>query len=184
MDVSTTFTREDYTRVLVGNFGLERTHVEKFYEYLRGMNFYDNNPETTGEMLERFFPGRDDVKRLLMEPIAYANGSTLDDPSITYGIVFSNFMGSGVYTFRGGSDLLIEKMIAELKRNGVEVRKKVLELNKIGVLSAASIVNEDKADEGAEAENPTPKVKEGLKKAAEAKPAIAAGKRTGAKLDA
>jgi phytoene dehydrogenase-like protein len=35
-------------------------------------------------------------------------------------------MGSGVYTFRGGSDLLIEKMVAELKKNGVEVRKKVL----------------------------------------------------------
>jgi phytoene dehydrogenase-like protein len=90
------------------------------------MNFYDNNPETTGQMLERFFPGRDDVKRLLMEPIAYANGSTLDDPAITYGIVFSNFMGSGVYTFRGGSDLQIEKMMAELQRNGVEARKKVL----------------------------------------------------------
>lgn len=126
MDVWTTFTREDYTRVLVEQFGLERAHVESFYDYLRGMNFYDNNPETTGEMLERFFPGRDDVKRLLMEPIAYANGSTLDDPAITYGIVFSNFMGSGVYTFRGGSDLLIEKMVAELKRNGVELRKKVL----------------------------------------------------------
>ncbi|MEO6569826.1 MAG: FAD-dependent oxidoreductase [Opitutaceae bacterium] len=126
MDVWTTFTREDYTRVLVEQFALERAHVEKFYEHLRGMNFYDNNPETTGEMLERFFPGRDDVKRLLMEPIAYANGSTMDDPAITYGIVFSNFMGSGVYTFRGGSDLLVEKMIAELKRNGVEVRKKVL----------------------------------------------------------
>jgi all-trans-retinol 13,14-reductase len=126
MDVWTTFTREDYTRVLVEQFKLDREHVEKFYEHLRGMNFYDNNTETTGEMLERFFPGRDDVKRLLMEPIAYANGSTLDDPAITYGIVFSNFMGSGVYTFRGGSDLLIEKMIAELKQNGVEVRKKVL----------------------------------------------------------
>ncbi|MCZ2153994.1 MAG: hypothetical protein LC114_08870 [Bryobacterales bacterium] len=57
---------------------------------------------------------------------AYANGSTLDDPAITYGIVFSNFMGAGVYTFRGGSDLLIGKMIAELKRNGVECRKRVL----------------------------------------------------------
>jgi phytoene dehydrogenase-like protein len=126
MDVWTTFTREDYTRVLVTQFGLEQAHVEKFYEHLRGMNFYDNNSETTGQMLERFFPGRDDVKRLLMEPIAYANGSTLDDPAITYGIVFSNFMGSGVYTFRGGSDLLIEKMMAELQRNGVEARKKVL----------------------------------------------------------
>jgi phytoene dehydrogenase-like protein len=126
MDVWTTFTREDYTRVLVDQFGLDRAHVEKFYDYLRGMNFYDNNPETTGQMLERFFPGRDDVKRLLMEPIAYANGSTQDDPAITYGIVFSNFMGSGVYTFRGGSDLLIEKMGDELKKNGVELRKKVL----------------------------------------------------------
>ena len=126
MDVWTTFTREDYTRVLVENFRLDRAHVEKFYDHLRSMNFYDNNPETTGEMLERFFPGRDDVKRLLLEPIAYANGSTLDDPAITYGIVFSNFMGSGVYTFRGGSDDLIEKMAAELRRNGVELRKKVL----------------------------------------------------------
>ncbi|HNC24241.1 MAG TPA: NAD(P)/FAD-dependent oxidoreductase [Opitutaceae bacterium] len=126
MDVWTTFTREDYTRVLVDQFRLERAHVERFYDHLRAMNFYDNNPETTGEMLERFFPGRDDVKRLLMEPIAYANGSTLDDPAITYGIVFSNFMGSGVYTFRGGSDLLIEKMVAELRKNGVEVRKKVM----------------------------------------------------------
>jgi len=126
MDVRTTFTREDYTRVLVEQFKLERAHVERFYDHLRSMNFYDNNPETTGQMLERFFPGRDDVKRLLMEPIAYANGSTLDDPAITYGIVFSNFMGAGVFTFRGGSDLLIEQMVTELKRNGVELRKKVL----------------------------------------------------------
>ena len=126
MDVWTTFTREDYTRVLVERFGLERAQVEDFYDYLRAMNYYDNNPETTGEMLERFFPGRDDVKRLLMEPIAYANGSTLDDPAITYGIVFSNFMGAGVFTFRGGSDLLIGKMVAELRRNGVELRKKVM----------------------------------------------------------
>lgn len=126
MDVWTTFTREDYTRVLVEQFKLDRAVVEQFYDHLRSMNFYDNNPETTGQMMERFFPGRDDVKRLLMEPIAYANGSTLDDPAITYGIVFSNFMGAGVYTFRGGSDVLVEKMVEELKRNGVELRKKVL----------------------------------------------------------
>jgi len=126
MDVWTTFTREDYTRALVQQFGLDSALVERFYEHLRGMNFYDDNPETTGEMLERFFPGRDDVKRLLMEPIAYANGSTLDDPAITYGIVFSNFMGAGVYTFRGGSDVLIGKMAAELCKNGAELRKHVL----------------------------------------------------------
>ena len=126
MDVWTTFTREDYTRVLVEQFGLPRTEVEAFYDYLRAMNYYDNNPETTGEMLNRFFPGRSDVHRLLMEPISYANGSDFDDPAITFGIVFSNFMGAGVFTFRGGSDVLIEKMVAELKKNGVELRKKVL----------------------------------------------------------
>ena len=126
MDVWTTFTREDYTRVLVEQFKLDPAVVQAFYDHLRAMNFYDANTETTGQMMERFFPGRDDVKRLLMEPIAYANGSTLDDPAITYGIVFSNFMGSGVYTFRGGSDLLIEKMVDELKKNGVELRKRVL----------------------------------------------------------
>jgi all-trans-retinol 13,14-reductase len=126
MDVRTTFTREDYTRVLTEQFGLARETVEKFYDHLRAMNFYDDNRETTGEMFERFFPGRPDVHRLLMEPIAYANGSTTDDPAITYGIVFSNFMGAGVFTFRGGSDLLVGKMVAELKKNGVELRKKVL----------------------------------------------------------
>ncbi len=126
MDVWTTFTREDYTRVLVEQFKLEPAVVEKFYDHLRAMNFYDNNPETTGQMFERFFPGRPDVHRLLMEPITYANGSTPEDPAITYGIVFSNFMGAGVYTFRGGSDVLIEKMVEELKKNGVEIRKKVL----------------------------------------------------------
>jgi phytoene dehydrogenase-like protein len=145
MNVKTTFTRDDYTRILVEQFGVERTVVEAFYGHLASMNFYDHNPETTGQMFERFFPGRDDVQRLLMEPIAYANGSTVDDPAITYGIVFTNFMGSGVFTFRGGSDLLIEKMVEELKKNGVELRKKVL-VDRIlleerdGKLCAAGIV--------------------------------------------
>ena len=126
MDVWTDFTREDYTRVLVEDFKVERETVEAFYTHLRSMNFYDDNTETTGEMFERFFPGRPDVHRLLMEPITYANGSTPEDPAITYGIVFSNFMGAGVYTFQGGSDLLIKKMVTVLKENGVECRKHVL----------------------------------------------------------
>lgn len=125
MRLQTTFTAEDYTRLLVGEFGLERDQVERFYAHLRAMNFYDRSPETTGEMFERFFPGRADVHRLLIEPIAYANGSELDDPALTYGIVFSNFMGSGIYTFRGGSDRLIAQMTAELRRNGAELRKHV-----------------------------------------------------------
>ena len=63
------------------------------------MNYYDRDERTTGELFEEYFPGRNDVHRLLMEPISYANGSGLDDPAISYGIVFSNFMSKGVYTF-------------------------------------------------------------------------------------
>ena len=125
MSLRTTFTEEDYTRLLTGEFGIDRAQVERFYAHLRSMNFYDRNPETTGALFERFFPGRDDVHRLLIEPIAYANGSTLDDPALTYAIVFSNFMGAVIHTFRGGSDLLIGKMVAELRKNGVELRKHV-----------------------------------------------------------
>jgi phytoene dehydrogenase-like protein len=80
---------------------------------------------TTRELFERFFPGRTDVWRLLMEPITYANGSTLDDPAITYGIVFSNFMSKGVYIFRGGTDKLILLMKREMEKNGVDLRKQV-----------------------------------------------------------
>ena len=126
MDLWTTFDRTDFTRIFIEKFGVPAATVERFFTDLRAMNYYDHNPETTGQMFERYFPGRDDVQRLLMEPIAYANGSTLEDPAISFGIVFSNFMGAGVYTFQGGTDVLIAKMIAELRRNGVEVRKHVL----------------------------------------------------------
>jgi phytoene dehydrogenase-like protein len=124
--IDTTFDREDFTRLLIESFKVPPETVERFFTDLRAMNFYDNNPETTGQMFDRYFPGRDDVKRFLMEPIAYANGSTLDDPAITFGIVFSNFMSKGVYTFRGGSDVLIRKMTEELRKNGVEIRKHVV----------------------------------------------------------
>ena len=122
-DIETTFDRADFTRILIDRFGVAPAKVEEFFDTLRAMNFYDNNTETTGEFLNRFFGGRSDIIRFLMEPIAYANGSTLDDPAITYGIVFSNFMSKGVFTFRGGTDLLIEKMTAEMAKNGVEIRK-------------------------------------------------------------
>lgn len=124
--LDTTFDRADFTRLLVEQFGVPAETVERFFRDLRAMNFYDHNPETTGEMFARYFPGRDDVQRLLMEPIAYANGSTLDDPAITFGIVFSNFMSQGVYTFQGGTDALVKRMAVILRENGVEVRKHVL----------------------------------------------------------
>ena len=57
-----------------------------------------------------------------MEPITYANGCTLEDPAISYGIVFSNFMSKGVFTFEGGTDRLIGLMEDELPQSGVDVR--------------------------------------------------------------
>ncbi|MBI5425066.1 MAG: NAD(P)/FAD-dependent oxidoreductase [Opitutae bacterium] len=124
--IDTTFDRDDFTRQLIETFKIPAETVERFFTDLRAMNFYDNSTETTGEMFERYFPGRDDVKRLLMEPIAYANGSTMNDPAITFGIVFSNFMSKGVFTFQGGTNVLIKRMAEELKKNGVEIRKHVL----------------------------------------------------------
>lgn len=120
--LQTTFDREDFTALLTGKFGIAPEVVAAFFEEVRRMDYYDPNPMTTRELFEKYFPGRNDVVRLLMEPITYANGSTLDDPAITYGIVFSNFMSKGVYIYRGGTDKLLRLMSEELKRNGVDVR--------------------------------------------------------------
>mgnify|MGYP000044183638 FL=1 len=120
--LSTTFDREDFTRLLTCRFGVPVATVQEFFDTARRMNFYDDQGLTTRELFERFFPGREDVVRLLMEPITYANGSTLEDPALTYGIVFSNFMSKGVYTFRGGTDRMIGLAEAELRRNGVDAR--------------------------------------------------------------
>lgn len=120
--IKTDFTRTDFTRLLIEDFGIEAETVQEFFDFARSMNFYDDQEMTTRELFEKFFPGRDDVVRLLMEPITYANGSTLEDPAITYGIVFSNFMSKGVYTFKGGTDLLVTKMREELEKNGVDIR--------------------------------------------------------------
>jgi phytoene dehydrogenase-like protein len=120
--LETTFDREDFTRLLTQKFEIDPAVVERFFETVRAMNFYDDQALTTRELFQDFFPDRSDVWRLLMEPIAYANGSTLDDPALTYGIVFSNFMSKGVFTFRGGTDQLIKAMKKELEQNGVAIR--------------------------------------------------------------
>ena len=120
--LDTTFTKEDFTDILVGKFGIEREIVNAFYDELDKMNYYDECSITNRELFAKYFPGRNDVVRLLMEPITYANGSTLDEPAISYGIVFSNFMSKGVYTFKGGTDLMLKMMKDELEKNHVKVR--------------------------------------------------------------
>ncbi len=120
--LTTTFNRDDFTKLLTADFGIEESKVKEFFDTARGMNFYDDQSITTRELFDRFFPGREDVVRLLMEPITYANGSTLEDPAITYGIVFSNFMSKGVYVFQGGTDKLVKSMDRVMRENGVDVR--------------------------------------------------------------
>ena len=120
--LTTTFDRNDFTRLLTEQFGVDREAVDGFFDTARKMKFFDDQSMTTRELFDRFFPGREDVIRLLMEPITYANGSTLEDPAVSYGIVFSNFMSKGVYTFQGGTDHLIQLMQEELVHNHVDVR--------------------------------------------------------------
>ena len=119
--LTTTFNREDFTRLLVEKFGIAEETVKAFFDEARNQTHYDDQTTTTRELFDKFFPGRPDVVRLLMEPITYANGSTLEDPAITYGIVFSNFMSKGVFTFQGGTDLFIKMMRDELVKNGVDI---------------------------------------------------------------
>jgi len=102
-------------------FQIPRETVEKFFDRARSMTHLDDVQMTTRELFQEFFPNQPAVWRFLMEPIAYANGSTLDEPALTYGIVFSNFMSKGVYIFEGGTDEMIKKMKSILKENGADL---------------------------------------------------------------
>ena len=119
-ELETTFDKRDFVRLLVEQFGVAREQVLGFFEAIGQMNFYDDQSATTEQLFERFFPGRTEVWRLLMEPITYANGSTLREPALSYGIVFGNFMSKGVYTFLGGTDVLLSMMLAVLRGSGVD----------------------------------------------------------------
>jgi all-trans-retinol 13,14-reductase len=140
-DLETSFDLADFTRHLVETFGAAPETVEAFFAHLQKMDFFDQDRTTNRELFERYFPGRDDIKRFLFEPIAYANGSSEDDPAITYGIVISNFLSKGIFTFVGGTDWLIRQMVSEARRNGVEFRRQTL-------------VREIVLEEGGEGERP------------------------------
>jgi len=116
------FTVEDFSRILRDFFKVSESAVSGFFQELSSMNYYDHPEMTNGELFQKHFPDRKDIHRFLLEPIVYANGSTLEDPAITYGIVFSNFMSKGVFTFEGGTDLVISLMRDELIKNGVDIK--------------------------------------------------------------
>ena len=124
--ITTTFDMTDFKKILNEKFKVAKDTIDDFFNTLKRMNYYDDQSMSTRELFEKFFPGRNDIVRMLMEPITYANGSTLDDPAITYGIVFSNFMHKGVFIFQGGTDNLIKLMKSEMKNNGVDIRTRAL----------------------------------------------------------
>jgi len=119
--LSTTFERDEIARILTERFRVPQESAEGFFQTIRTMGLSDDPAITTRDLFGRFFPGREDVLRFLMEPVAYV-GSTLEDPALTYAVVFSLFLVKGVYTFAGGTQRLIGLMEAELRRNGVELR--------------------------------------------------------------
>lgn len=121
-EVETDFTKVDFIKVLIEKFKVDQNTVEAFFNELATMNFYDNSQMTNGELFQKYFPNRSDITRFLLEPIVYANGSNLEDPAISYGIVFSNFMSKGVYIFQGGTDTMISMMKDELVKNGVDIQ--------------------------------------------------------------
>jgi len=120
--LESTFDTQDFSAKMVNDFKLSPETVQAFFKGIAEMNYYDDKSMTTRQFFQKFFPGRTDVWRFLMEPITYANGSTLDEPAISYGIVFGNFMSEGVYTFLGGTDLMLKMMADELAANGVDVQ--------------------------------------------------------------
>jgi len=120
--LGTTFDRQDFTRLLIERFRVEPATVAAFFDAARAMNHFDDRNFSTRQLFDKFFPGRDDVVRLLMEPITFANGSTLEDPALTYGIVFSNFMSKGVFTIQGGTDHFIGLLTEQLRLSGVDAR--------------------------------------------------------------
>lgn len=121
-NLETTFSKDNYTEILVNHFKIKKETVDDFFNTLSTMNFFDDSKMTNKDLFSKFFPNRNDIWRFLMEPIVYANGSTLEDPAITYGIVFSNFMNKGVYTFKGTTEQLINKMKDELLKNNVDIK--------------------------------------------------------------
>jgi len=123
--VQTTYDRSDFTRLLRESFGVEASAIQAFFDHIANQEFFENSNQSTKELIEQFFPGRSDIRRLLLEPISYANGSSEDDPALTYSIVFSNFMKKGIFTFQGGTDQLIKRMVQELEKQGVTIARRI-----------------------------------------------------------
>jgi phytoene dehydrogenase-like protein/3-hydroxymyristoyl/3-hydroxydecanoyl-(acyl carrier protein) dehydratase len=120
--IETDFTKEDFTKILITHFHIAPETVTAFFAAVLSADLSVPLSLSLGEFLQDFFPHRDDVIRFLLEPITYANGHTLEDPALSFCIVFGNFMRGGVWTVREGTDIFIGKMKQELLKNGVDIK--------------------------------------------------------------
>lgn len=118
---TTTFEASDFKRILIERFGIAGEQADAFFAACRNMDFFHADNGTTRDFLERFFPGRLDVARLLLETVTYATGCNLDDPAAVYVTIFSNFVLKGTCTFKGGTDLLLAEMQRLLTASGVDI---------------------------------------------------------------
>ncbi|MBF0298079.1 MAG: NAD(P)/FAD-dependent oxidoreductase [Oligoflexia bacterium] len=120
--ITTNYTKDDFLKILNEKFNISSENAENFFNHVMKIGTeYDSN-RTAEELFNSFFPARPDIIRFLMEPITYANGHLLEDPALSYGIVFANFMKNGIYTVAGGTDKFIKAMQDELLQNGVDIK--------------------------------------------------------------
>ena len=118
---TTTFESGDLKRLLREKFFVPEERSEAFFQACRNLEHFQGAGETAGEFIDRHFPGRLDVARVLLETVTYATGANLADPAMVYAIVFSNFIHKGTCTFRGGTDFLLAEMQRLLLAAGVDI---------------------------------------------------------------
>jgi phytoene dehydrogenase-like protein len=118
---TTTFEAGDFKRILRERFSIPDRQSDAFFQTCRDIDYFQGTGETVGQFLERHFPGRLDVARVLLETVTYATGANLDDPAMVYAIVFSNFTRQGTCSFRGGTDFLLAEMQRLLLASGVDI---------------------------------------------------------------
>ena len=54
--LTTSFDRDDFTRLLTTDFGIAQENVDRFFESARGMNFSTTNQKRLVNYLKNFFP--------------------------------------------------------------------------------------------------------------------------------
>jgi len=119
--IDTDFSMRDFKRVLTEQFQANPSSVEAFFTEARSLSHVDGSGYTTGQLIDKHFPNRRDILRLLLETVTYATGTNMEDPAMCYGIVFSNFMKDGTYTYKGGTRRLMSLMKKILTDNGADI---------------------------------------------------------------